>query len=188
MKLITLSNNVKKHYYYSLIKVWDLRKNYTVHKKEPLAKYTMNYTGHSARNGFSSLLICPARITLYASCMDNVIYAYNISSYNPKPSKYNNKKVILFIPNINSIFIIFYLLVAEFYGHQNCTYYVKTCLSPDGRYIASGSSDELAYIWRTNKPGTPIVQLSGHTEEVTCIAWCNIGESKVLINIIKRYF
>ncbi|XP_015431620.1 PREDICTED: protein lethal(2)denticleless isoform X2 [Dufourea novaeangliae] len=138
-----------------LIKVWDLRKNYTVHKKDPVAKYTMNYTGHSTRNGFSSLLICPARITLYASCMDNIIYSYNISSYNPKP-------------------------IAEFYGHQNCTYYVKTCLSPDGRYIASGSSDELAYIWRTNKPGAPIVQLSGHTEEVTCIAWCSVGETKIV--------
>ncbi|CAK9795179.1 Protein lethal(2)denticleless [Anthophora quadrimaculata] len=138
-----------------LIKVWDLRKNYSVHKKEPLAKHTMNYTGHSTRNGFSSLLMCPARITLYASCMDNVIYAYNISSYNPKP-------------------------IAEFYGHQNRTYYVKTCLSPDGRYIASGSSDELAYIWHTNKPGPPVVQLSGHTEEVTCIAWCSVGETKIV--------
>ncbi|KAG7197445.1 hypothetical protein KM043_013296 [Ampulex compressa] len=138
-----------------LIKVWDLRKNYTVHKKDPLAKHTMNYTGNSVRNGFSSLLICPARITLYASCMDNIIYAYNISSYNPKP-------------------------MAEFYGHQNCTYYVKTCLSPDGRYLASGSSDELAYIWHTNKPGGPLVKLSGHTEEVTCIAWCSIGETKIV--------
>ncbi|KAG9432290.1 protein lethal(2)denticleless isoform X1 [Apis mellifera carnica] len=138
-----------------LIKVWDLRKNYTVHKKDPIAKHTMNYTGHSTRNGFSSLLICPARITLYASCMDNIIYAYNISSYNPKP-------------------------IAEFYGHQNRTYYVKTCLSPDGRYIASGSSDELAYIWHTSKPGAPVVQLSGHTEEVTCIAWCTIGETKIV--------
>ncbi|XP_050575282.1 protein lethal(2)denticleless [Bombus affinis] len=138
-----------------LIKVWDLRKNYTVHKKDPLAKHTMNYTGHSTRNGFSSLLICPATITLYASCMDNIIYAYNISSYNPKP-------------------------IAEFYGHQNRTYYVKSCLSPDGRYLASGSSDELAYIWHTNKPGAPIVQLLGHTEEVTCIAWCSVRETKIV--------
>ncbi|XP_033206282.1 protein lethal(2)denticleless [Bombus vosnesenskii] len=138
-----------------LIKVWDLRKNYTVHKKDPLAKHTMNYTGHSTRNGFSSLLICPATITLYASCMDNIIYAYNISSYNPKP-------------------------IAEFYGHQNRTYYVKSCLSPDGRYLASGSSDELAYIWHTNKPGAPIVQLLGHTEEVTCIAWSSVRETKIV--------
>ncbi|XP_046813626.1 protein lethal(2)denticleless [Vespa crabro] len=138
-----------------VIKVWDLRKNYTVHKKDPLAKHTMNYAGNSTRNGFSSLLVCPARITLYASCMDNIIYAYNISSYNPKP-------------------------VAEFYGHQNRTYYVKTCLSPDGRYLASGSSDELAYIWHTKRSGGPIIKLSGHTEEVTCIAWCTVGETKIV--------
>ncbi|XP_050464252.1 LOW QUALITY PROTEIN: protein lethal(2)denticleless [Cataglyphis hispanica] len=138
-----------------LIKVWDLRKNYTVHKKEPTAKHVMNYAGNSTRNGFSSLLICPARITLYASCMDNIIYAYNISSYNRKP-------------------------VAEYYGHQNRTYYVKTCLSSDGRYLASGSSDELAYIWHINRPGAPLVKLFGHTEEVTCIAWCSVGETKIV--------
>ncbi|XP_071636568.1 protein lethal(2)denticleless isoform X1 [Temnothorax longispinosus] len=138
-----------------LLKVWDLRKNYTVHKKEPIAKHLMNYSGNSTRNGFSSLLICPNRITLYASCMDNIIYAYNVSSYNHKP-------------------------VAEYYGHQNRTYYVKTCLSSDGRYLASGSSDELAYIWNTNRPGTSLVKLSGHTDEVTCIAWCSVGETKVV--------
>lgn len=138
-----------------MIKVWDLRKNYTVHKKDPLAKHVMNYAGGSRRNGFSSLLVCPARITLYASCMDNFIYAYNISSYNPNP-------------------------VAEFYGHQNFTYYIKTCLSPDGKYLASGSSDELAYIWNTKRPGKPIIKLSGHTEEVTCITWCPVGETKIV--------
>lgn len=30
------------------------------------------------------------------------------------------------------------------------------------------------------------MQLSGHTEEVTCIAWCTIGETKVLK--ILRFF
>lgn len=72
---------------HSLIKVWDLRKNYTVHKKEPIAKHLMNFAGTGVRNGFSSLLICPARITLYASCMDSTIYAYNIASYNRTPGK-----------------------------------------------------------------------------------------------------
>jgi len=71
--------------------------------------------------------------------------------------------------------------VFEYYGHQNHTYYIKTCLSSDGRYLASGSSDELAYIWHTNRPGTPLVKLTGHTEEVTCMAWCSVNETKVLI-------
>ncbi|XP_015191632.1 PREDICTED: protein lethal(2)denticleless [Polistes dominula] len=138
-----------------VIKVWDLRKNYTVYKRDAMPKHSMYYAGSSLRNGFSSLLICPARITLYASCMDNVIYAYNISSYNTYP-------------------------VAQFYGHQNSTYYVKTSLSPDGRYLTSGSSDEIAYIWHTKRSGEPIIKLSGHTEEVTCIAWCTVGETKIV--------
>ncbi|XP_011499985.1 PREDICTED: protein lethal(2)denticleless-like [Ceratosolen solmsi marchali] len=138
-----------------LIKIWDLRKNYSIHKKEPIAKHIMNYGGKSNSNGFTSLLVCPNRITLYASCMDNIIYAYNISSYNSKP-------------------------IAEYYGHKNSTFYVKACLSPDGKYLASGSSDELAYIWHTKRPGAPLLKLSGHREEVTCIAWCSLGESKIV--------
>jgi len=83
-----MHTNVMDSFCFSLLKVWDLRKIYTVHKKEPIAKHLMNYSGISTRNGFSSLLICPAKITLYASCMDNIIYAYNISSYNRKPGKF----------------------------------------------------------------------------------------------------
>ncbi|XP_034940876.1 protein lethal(2)denticleless [Chelonus insularis] len=133
------------------IKVWDMRKNYTIHKKQPLAKHVFKYHGNSTRNGFTSMVVCPSRITLYISCMDNIIYAYNLSSYDPKP-------------------------IAEYYGHQNQSFFVRSCLSPDGRYLLSGSSDENAYIWRTSKPGGPIIKLSGHADEVTCVAWRPYGE------------
>lgn len=56
---------------------------------------------------------------------------------------------------------------------------MKACLSPDGKYIISGSNDQTAYIWSTKNPGWPILKLPGHVEEVTCSAWCNIGDSKV---------
>ena len=59
------------------------------------------------------------------------------------------------------------------------SFFVKACISPDGKYLVSGSNDETAYIWRTNSPGTPLIKLSGHRHEVTCIAWCSVGESKV---------
>ncbi|XP_001602660.1 protein lethal(2)denticleless [Nasonia vitripennis] len=138
-----------------MIKAWDLRKYYGTLKKEPMAKHIMHYGGKSNRNGFTSLLMCPAGITLYASCMDNTIYSYNMSSYASKP-------------------------VAEYFGHRNLTFYVKACLSPDGKYLASGSSDESAYIWHTKRPGTPLLKLSGHREEVTCVAWCSLGEPKLI--------
>ncbi|KAK0095467.1 hypothetical protein PV326_008285 [Microctonus aethiopoides] len=138
-----------------LIKVWDLRKNYTVHKNQPYAKHTLPYNGGTARNGFTSLAICPAQLKLYANCLDNVIYAYNLSSYSEQP-------------------------IAEFYGHQNSTFYVKNCVSPDGQYLASGSSDENAYIWRTDKPGRPFIKLKGHTDEVTCVTWSIRDEPRIV--------
>ncbi|XP_033226127.1 protein lethal(2)denticleless [Belonocnema kinseyi] len=138
-----------------LIKVWDLRKNYSVHKKDPMAKHVLEYSGGSTRNGFTSLQICPAGIRLYASCMDNTIYAYNISTYSSEP-------------------------IAEYFGNQTSTFYIKSCLSPDGQYLLSGSSDIFAYLWRTDKPGKPLVRLAGHSAEVTCVTWCSVGETKIV--------
>lgn len=78
--------------------------------------------------------------------MDNTIYCYNLVSYSPKP-------------------------LACYKGLLNSTFYIKSCLSPDGKYLLSGSSDERAYIWNLEHAAEPLVALSGHTVEVTCVAW-----------------
>lgn len=136
------------------IKVWDLRKNYTIHKGAPTPKYTLPHVGSTTRNGFSNLLIDQTGVRLYANCMDNNIYCYNIGTYNPVP-------------------------VMTYTGHQNSTFYIKSCLSADGYYLVSGSSDQNAYIWNLNK-STPLVSLTGHTAEVTCVAWCQRGNLKLV--------
>lgn len=64
----------------------------------------------------------------------------------------------------------------EYKGHQTSnSFYVKTCLSPDGQYLLSGSFDKKAYIWNIND-GEPIATLNGHEAEVTCVAWCQSSE------------
>ncbi|XP_014208104.1 protein lethal(2)denticleless [Copidosoma floridanum] len=142
------------------IKVWDMRKNYTVHKKKSVAKHVLKYGGKSSTyNGFTSLLIDPFRISLYASCVDGRIYSYNLSSYNPNP-------------------------VAEYYGHLESgkvlSFFVKACLSPNGEFLTSGSNDETAYIWRTRNPGLPFIKLCGHRDDVTSTAWCSVGDTKIV--------
>lgn len=77
------------------------------------------------------------------------------------------------------ILLFSFFSVAEYYGHENNTFYVKSCLSPDGKYIASGSSDEAAYIWKTSQPGNPIVRLNGHRAEVATVAWSHEYDTKV---------
>lgn len=136
------------------IKVWDLRKNYNIYKREPLPKHSIPYCGSSTKNGYTNLIIDDARMRLYASCMDNVIYCFNISTYNSLPEQ-------------------------RYIGHENSTFYIKTCLSPDSMYLVSGSSDKNAYIWNV-KYSEPIVKLTGHWAEVTCAAWCQKGDTKIV--------
>ncbi|KAJ4430642.1 hypothetical protein ANN_19232 [Periplaneta americana] len=138
-----------------LIKVWDLRKNYSAYRREPLPCYTLPYLGNTARNGFTNLVLDPGKVKLYANCMDSVIYCYNVATYEQKP-------------------------VATYTGHQNATFYVKSCLSPDGLYLASGSSDDRAYIWNTNGSKRPVACLVGHGAEVTSVQWCPVGDTKIV--------
>lgn len=136
------------------IKVWDLRKNYNTYKREPLPKHSIPYCGSSTKNGYTNLIVDDARMRLYASCMDNVIYCFNISTYSATPEQ-------------------------RYVGHENSSFYIKTCLSPDCMYLVSGSSDINAYVWNV-KYSEPVVKLTGHSAEVTCAAWCQRGDTKIV--------
>lgn len=70
-----------------LIKVWDLRKNYSAYKREPSPCHTLPYPGSTSRNGFTNLVLDPSKLKLYASCMDSVIYCYNVATYETKPGE-----------------------------------------------------------------------------------------------------
>jgi denticleless len=128
-----------------VIKVWDLRRCYSTLKKEPIAKYKLPYAGKSTFKGFTNLVVDGTGSRLYANCMDSKIYSYNIKTYSKEPSM-------------------------VYSGLQINSFYIRSCLSPDGEYLLSGSSDEKAYIWNLKNP-TPLVALSGHNYEVTCVAW-----------------
>ncbi|XP_058833548.1 protein lethal(2)denticleless [Topomyia yanbarensis] len=128
-----------------IIKVWDVRRHYSSHNRDPLPKYSFPYAGKTTLKGFTNLLIDSTRKRLYVNCMDNHIYCYNISSYAAQP-------------------------IQRYSGFKNGTFYIKSYLSPDGQYLISGSSDEKSYIWNVDS-ANPLVRLNGHTVEVTSVAW-----------------
>ncbi|XP_062535284.1 protein lethal(2)denticleless-like, partial [Armigeres subalbatus] len=128
-----------------IVKVWDVRRHYSSHNRDPLPKYSFPYAGTTTLKGFTNLLIDHSRMRLYVNCMDNHIYSYNISTYATEP-------------------------IQKYSGLKNDTFYIKAYLSPDGQYLISGSSDEKSYIWNVDNP-KPLARLIGHTVEVTSVAW-----------------
>uniref|UniRef100_A0AAR5Q2M9 WD repeat-containing protein 55 homolog n=1 Tax=Dendroctonus ponderosae TaxID=77166 RepID=A0AAR5Q2M9_DENPD len=141
--------------YDGMIKVWDLRKHYTVYKKDPLPKYSIRYSGTTGKNGCSNLVLDNAGVRFYANCLVSTIYCYNMASYNPEP-------------------------MMKYRGHQNNTFYIRASLSKDENYLVSGSTDENAYIWNLGYP-QPIVKLVGHRSEVSSVAWCNSKAAPALV-------
>ncbi len=63
-------------------------------------------------------------------------------------------------------------LVGTYMGHVSSSFYIRTRFSPDGRFIASGSSAEhKVFIWDTAIPENGPLTLEGHMGEVSAIDW-----------------
>ncbi|NWS65431.1 DTL protein, partial [Crotophaga sulcirostris] len=138
-----------------VIKVWDLRKNYATYRQDPVPFKSFCYPGTSTRKlGYSSLVLDSTGANLFANCTDDSIYMFNTTSLRTTP-------------------------VAVFSGHQNSTFYIKSSTSPDDQFLVSGSSDSNAYIWKVSEPSFPPWILSGHSQEVTSIAWCPSDFTKI---------
>uniref|UniRef100_A0A8C4QJL2 Denticleless E3 ubiquitin protein ligase homolog (Drosophila) n=2 Tax=Eptatretus burgeri TaxID=7764 RepID=A0A8C4QJL2_EPTBU len=139
-----------------VVKMWDLRKYYSTSRCEPVPMHSFPYAGSSSRkHGYSSLVLDSTGSYLFATCMDDCIYMFSTVNLNTTP-------------------------VCTFQGHRNASFYVKASLSPDDRYLLSGSSDGKAYIWKVHAARQPPVLMCGHAEEVTAVCWCPTDFSKIV--------
>ncbi|XP_077366752.1 denticleless protein homolog [Festucalex cinctus] len=138
------------------VKMWDLRKNYTAHHHDPVALQTYPYPGSSmrVRLGYSGLVLDSTRSNVMCNCTDDNIYMFNVSGMKTTPE-------------------------AVFSGHQNSSFYIKSTISPNDQFLASGSSDNHTYIWKIADPTHPPMTLQGHSEEVTSVAWCPTDFTKI---------
>lgn len=136
--------------------MWDMRKSYSRYNKSPLPTSQFRHPGNTSKQGFTALTIDSGGRYLYASCMDNKIYQYSLGNFEETFSR-------------------------QFGGYENSSFYIKIALSPDNRYLVSGSSDKKAYLWNVeenvsnNEEIAPLGYLDGHSAEVTCVAWCDVN-------------
>ncbi|KAL7645101.1 UNVERIFIED_CONTAM: hypothetical protein RMT77_003479 [Armadillidium vulgare] len=132
------------------VKIWDLRKTYSTRKRLPHSLWNLSLPTYS---GTTSMSLSPFKERIYVSCLNGKIYCFHITT----PTIYP---------------------VAVYFGFSRYNIHCKSCLSPCGSYLLSGSGDAGAQIWSTNSPGCPIVSLSGHEELVTTVAW---GEDDMFV-------
>ncbi|XP_030637580.1 denticleless protein homolog [Chanos chanos] len=138
-----------------MIKMWDLRKNYTAYHYKATPLQTYPYPGTSTRKlGYSGLTLDSTGSNLFSNCTDDNIYMFNVSGLKTTP-------------------------VATFSGHRNSSFYVKSTVSPDDQFLTSGSSDHHAYIWKISNPEQTPMMLQGHSQEVTSVAWCPTDFTKI---------
>ncbi|XP_017311441.1 denticleless protein homolog isoform X2 [Ictalurus punctatus] len=138
-----------------MIKMWDLRKSYTAYQQNPTPLQTYRYPGSSTRKlGYSGLTLDCTSSRLFCNCTDDNIYTFDVSGMKTTP-------------------------VAVFSGHRNSSFYVKSSVSPDDQFLASGSSDGNAYIWKISDPAQAPVMLQGHSQEVTSVTWSPSDFTKI---------
>ncbi|RUP44333.1 WD40-repeat-containing domain protein, partial [Jimgerdemannia flammicorona] len=131
-----------------LIKYWDIRQTNS-NKIIPTPVASSVYDGPSQRpRGLSSLTLDNSGSRLFTVSLDNQIYMYD-AHHLGKPT-------------------------ARF-GHDRfhcASFYIKTAISPDDQFIASGSADHSLAVWEIERPDRPPVFFKGHTNEVTSVGWC----------------
>jgi WD40 repeat protein len=71
---------------------------------------------------------------------------------------------------------------------DNSSFYTKIDLSPCGRFLASGSCNQMLYIWETKDKGKRNIQTrplvyEGHAKEVSSVRWSRSGQ-QVSYNMI----
>ena len=127
--------------------------NSTPSSKKPISK------------GYSNLLFNSSRSLLYANCMNNYLYEYNLVTYNSSHTRSINQK-------LNQASKVTY--------HTNTSNFIKSSLSKCDNFLLTGSSDFNAYIYPTHvnnqysrhfKRLLPAIVLKGHTNEVTAVQW-----------------
>lgn len=70
----------------------------------------------------------------------------------------------------------------QIYKHDNYinpANWSKATMSPDGQYIAAGSTDGGIYIWETQSGKLNNI-LTGHKDSVTCVAWNPMDSSRMV--------
>ncbi|GAA6001490.1 WD40 repeat domain-containing protein [Rhodotorula paludigena] len=139
-----------------VVKVWDLRRSHS--RRVNPATYETNEdallsTATNRPHGISSMTVAPDGRKLYALSTDSHVYAYsatNLTHASPLTTFHHPEA-------------------------QYASFYIRCAVSPDSRFLATGSNDGSIFVWDTEGHGGAgeAVRLVGHEKEVSGIDWAS---------------
>ncbi|CAG8786915.1 40044_t:CDS:10, partial [Gigaspora margarita] len=98
-------------------------------------------------HGISTLILDNSGTRLYANSTDNYIYQYDPINLGAPLTRFTSPTF------------------------RCSSFYIRMAISPDDRYIVSGSSDKCIYMWETDFPDENPIVLKAHENEVTSLSW-----------------
>ncbi|KAI8849026.1 WD40-repeat-containing domain protein [Chytridium lagenaria] len=132
-----------------LVKFWDMRQHGAHWKKnapQPVEKSAL--PEYATRpHGLSSLTLCPTGTRLFASCMDHSVHQYSTRNLGVPDAVFSSANLRI------------------------CSFYVRTTVSPDGGFVACGSTDSGLHVWEVERPELPPLVMGAHQGEVTALSW-----------------
>ncbi|KAG0026623.1 hypothetical protein BGZ81_006223 [Podila clonocystis] len=140
------------------IKYWDVRKHGSHFKVEnPTPLQSSTYVPTTKRShGLVSMALSPDGSALYAVSSDNHVYMYNATNLGSPIRRFSGE------------------------NFSCSSYYIKISVSPDGDYVATGSSKDL-YVWEVNRPEEQPLVFEGPEKEVSGVDWAkDIGNGTQL--------
>ncbi|KAI9095511.1 WD40-repeat-containing domain protein [Phlyctochytrium arcticum] len=136
-----------------LLKIWDLRNHSTHFRKEfptPFATSTLA-AGKRRSHGISSFAVDSRGCRVYATCTAGIVSEYDLNNLQCPIRSFSATTF------------------------RVSSFYVKTTISPDDQFVATGSSDSGLYIWDTKchplRQDKPPLILRSHLSEVTGVSW-----------------
>ncbi|CAG8545623.1 7315_t:CDS:10 [Cetraspora pellucida] len=129
-----------------IIKYWDLRNHSNTKASQPV-QLSINGATAKRPHGISALILDNNGTRLYANSTDNYIYQYDPINLGAPLTRFTSPTF------------------------RCSSFYIRMAISPDDRYIISGSSDKCVYMWETDFPDENPIVLKAHENEVTSLSW-----------------
>ncbi|KAG2189445.1 hypothetical protein INT44_004587, partial [Umbelopsis vinacea] len=125
------------------IKFWDCRAG-----RDAQCVESSEYDGDSARpRGILNMIMDNAGTRLFTLCTDHHIYERNITDIRFSQQRYTNSDFL-----------------------TGSGFYVQMSISPDDRYLLTGSREKTAFVWQVGRP-QECHQFTGHEAEVSAVDW-----------------